>query len=47
MEDEASMISYKNSDYINNKVSKNDDNKSIDTALNYSVQDPERFLSPV
>ena len=46
-EDEVSIASYKILDYINNKISKNDNNKSMDTASNYSAWDPERFSALV
>ena len=46
-EDEVSIASYKISDYINNKVSKNNDNKSIYIASVYSAHDPERSFAPV
>ena len=37
IEDDTSLISYKNLDYINNESSKEDNNKSIDIVSNQST----------
>ena len=42
-EDDALIVFYKASDYINNKASKNDDNENIDIASNHSIWNPKRF----
>ena len=45
IEDDTSLISYKNLDYTNNESSKEDDNESIDIVSNQSIQDPKKFLA--